>query len=294
MIRVQRVAVGLGLTGLILGLLWVEVEIGGSVISMALLIGLLCGALRELLRMMQRAGMQCHAKTAVIGSAALLCLRAASEPLGLTRGEAREVFLAGLGALALIPLIRAVGSFRADDEGLAAARARIYDAANTALALLYVTFLGSYLLELRLLDVSTPHDVSGGLALVVLVVTAVKFGDSCAYFVGRSIGKRKLSPVSPKKTWEGSVASIIGSVASAVMIGSIFEWDARLMAGLGVIVNLAGQGGDLVESLLKRALGSKDSSTKLGEIGGALDMADALLLSAPAAYLWSDLLLQRY
>ena len=122
----------------------------------------------------------------------------------------------------------------------------------------------------------------------------VKVGDTTAYFVGRSIGRTPLCPVSPKKTWEGSVGSIVGSVATAVVVGTVFlKHDLKVMAGFGVVADLAGQGGDLVESYVKRLLGTKDSSTRFGEMGGLLDMTDAVLLAAPPAYLWAELLLAR-
>ena len=128
----------------------------------------------------------------------------------------------------------------------------------------------------------------------LLLCACVKIGDTTAYFVGRTIGRTKLSPVSPRKTWEGSIGSVIGSVATAVIVGRVFlRYDLRVMAGFGLLVDLAGQGGDLLESYVKRLLGTKDSSNVFGEMGGFLDVADALLLAAPPAYLWCELLIAR-
>ena len=88
-----------------------------------------------------------------------------------------------------------------------------------------------------------------------------------------------------------SVLGYLGAVA--VLLGGVLELDPRLMAGLGLVANLAGQGGDLVEAYFKRAMGAKDSATTFGEMGGILDMLDALLLAAPAAYTWCQLLVVR-
>ena len=93
----------------------------------------------------------------------------------------------------------------------------------------------------------------------VPVIEIVKIGDSAAYFVGRAIGRHPLSPVSPKKTWEGSAASLAASIATAYAFGHlVLEYDTRAMVGFAVVADLSGQGGDLLESYLKRVLGAKD------------------------------------
>src|SRR6202158_1937721 len=125
------------------------------------------------------------------------------------------------------------------------------------------------------------------LLLFALVITWV--GDTVAYFVGRAIGKHALAPhLSPKKTWEGSVGSFAGSLLVAV---AFTRWlnapPAHLlaMAGAG---NLAGQGGDLLESAYKRSAGVKDSGGLLPGHGGVLDRIDALILAIPVVrYYWT-------
>ena len=84
---------------------------------------------------------------------------------------------------------------------------------------------------------------------------------------------------------------MFGSVAVTVVAAPFVGQGVLPMAGFGLVSGLAGQGGDLVESYLKRALDVKDSAKTLGEMGGALDMVDALLLAAPAGYVWVRLLL---
>ncbi|MCU1323615.1 MAG: phosphatidate cytidylyltransferase [Acidobacteriaceae bacterium] len=143
-----------------------------------------------------------------------------------------------------------------------------------------------------------------GTALIVFLMVCVWAGDIAALYIGRNFGKRKLAPrLSPNKTWEGSIASVIGSVLAAglVMIASdqlsargntilhITEpaWQSILLA---IVLNIAAQVGDLLESAIKRGANVKDSGTMLPGHGGILDRIDALLLAAPV--LWFTLLLK--
>jgi phosphatidate cytidylyltransferase len=114
-------------------------------------------------------------------------------------------------------------------------------------------------------------------------------GDIAAYYIGRSLGRHRLAPrVSPKKSWEGSAAS----VAASVLFGWLFlrwtlpqvpVWHAIPLAAAG---NVAGQLGDLVESAIKRGAGVKDSGTILPGHGGFLDRVDSTLFALPVVYLY--------
>jgi phosphatidate cytidylyltransferase len=148
--------------------------------------------------------------------------------------------------------------------------------------LLLVAFPLSYGIRLHGLSAEGPR-----LLLFALVIIWV--GDSVAYFVGRGMGKHPLAPdLSPKKTWEGSVASFLGSL----LVGFAFtRWlsaplpNLLIMAGLG---NIAGQVGDLLESAYKRSAGVKDSGGLLPGHGGVLDRIDALILAIPVVwYYWT-------
>lgn len=152
----------------------------------------------------------------------------------------------------------------------------------SASGLLLVAFPLSFGIRLHGLSAEGPR-----LLLFALVIIWV--GDSVAYFVGRALGKHPLAPhLSPKKTWEGSVASFLGSL----LVGVLFtRWlSAPLphlvaMAGLG---NVAGQIGDLLESAYKRSAGVKDSGGLLPGHGGILDRVDALVLAIPMVwYYWT-------
>jgi phosphatidate cytidylyltransferase len=112
-------------------------------------------------------------------------------------------------------------------------------------------------------------------------------GDTGAYYVGRKFGRHSLSPrVSPKKTWEGSIASVaVSSIAGGLAL-------PRLIPGVGVAeavllalaANIAGQIGDLAESAIKRGAGVKDSGTLLPGHGGLLDRVDSSMFAVPVLY----------
>jgi phosphatidate cytidylyltransferase len=124
------------------------------------------------------------------------------------------------------------------------------------------------------------------LLLFALVITWV--GDTSAYFVGRAIGCHAFAPqLSPKKTWEGAVASFAGSILVAV-IAAHWVNDATIrLVGMAAAGNVAGQMGDLLESAYKRSAGVKDSGALLPGHGGMLDRIDALILAIPIVwYYW--------
>jgi phosphatidate cytidylyltransferase len=112
-------------------------------------------------------------------------------------------------------------------------------------------------------------------------------GDSAAYYIGRQFGRHKLAPVvSPKKSWEGAIASVLGSVLFGVFylghfVGQLTWWQVTIMAVLG---NIAGQFGDLAESAMKRGAGVKDSGTLLPGHGGILDRVDSSLFALPVVW----------
>ncbi|HSO73089.1 MAG TPA: phosphatidate cytidylyltransferase [Thermodesulfobacteriota bacterium] len=124
----------------------------------------------------------------------------------------------------------------------------------------------------------------------IFFVLAVNYaGDTAAYYTGRAFGRHKLAPaVSPKKTREGS----IGGLAANALMAWIFQQTLfmTVSAGelilLGLAVGILSQFGDLLESMLKRASGVKDSGTLFPGHGGVLDRVDSLLLPAPVVYFY--------
>jgi phosphatidate cytidylyltransferase len=165
--------------------------------------------------------------------------------------------------------------------------------ADTAFSVFGLLYIGLSLATLYLLSTQ-----DNGPSLLLFLFLAVWAGDIAALYIGRAFGRRKLAPtLSPNKTWEGSFASIAGSILITLLLvyvstqlaarsldwlsypGPMFHW-----IGLAVLVNIGAQLGDLVESAIKRGAGVKDSGRLLPGHGGVLDRVDALLLAAPV--LW--------
>jgi phosphatidate cytidylyltransferase len=174
------------------------------------------------------------------------------------------------------------------------------DASNAVFCLVYTGF--------TLISLPALHAQNNGPSLVVFLLCVVWAGDIAALYIGRPFGRHKLAPtLSPNKTWEGSIASVAGSLLAAGGLLGISEylagWNSVALSYadevwwywlvLAVIVNIAAQVGDLAESALKRSAGVKDSGTLLPGHGGILDRIDALLLAAPALW-YAQLIHQRF
>ncbi|MGH9381975.1 MAG: phosphatidate cytidylyltransferase [Thermoanaerobaculia bacterium] len=123
--------------------------------------------------------------------------------------------------------------------------------------------------------------------VLFLLLAIVWLGDSAAYYFGSAWGRHKMAPtISPNKSWEGAAAGVLTALAATAVWGLCYlgRVDLSLLA-LGLLTGVAGQIGDLVESMLKRGAGVKDTGTLLPGHGGVLDRVDALLFAAPALLL---------
>ena len=176
-------------------------------------------------------------------------------------------------------------------------------AAASAFAFAYIALPLAMLVQLR--------QQWAGAFLILYLLLVVWSGDIFAYFVGKAIGRHLMAPrISPKKTWEGAIASLIASMAIG---GSLFYYSSQVSATflqwgliqrrdgmfglekpamlpillLTAVLNIAAQLGDLVESLIKRGAGVKDSGAILPGHGGMLDRIDALLFAAPVLWVWA-------
>jgi phosphatidate cytidylyltransferase len=202
----------------------------------------------------------------------------------------RFLVLPVIGLCSLVLLI--VCSFRSPLERV------LPDTAFSVFALIYI--------GLTLATVPLVWIQQDGPSLLVFLFCIVWTGDTAALYVGRNFGRTKLSPrISPNKSWEGSAASLAGSllIAAALVAWSLALEDRSIFtlhfAGplsrwlvLAVVLNLFAQVGDLVESAIKRGAGVKDSGAMLPGHGGILDRIDALLLAAPV--LWYAQWIQEY
>jgi phosphatidate cytidylyltransferase len=124
-----------------------------------------------------------------------------------------------------------------------------------------------------------------GRSWVLFLLAVIMLGDTGAYYVGKSLGRKRLAPsLSPNKTVEGLVGGVAAAVVGALVAARLFLPDLNLLeaALLGLVLSLLGVGGDLFESALKRSVGVKNSSSLMPGHGGILDRLDSLLFSAPA------------
>ena len=159
---------------------------------------------------------------------------------------------------------------------------------DTAFSVFGLIYIGLTLATIPLVWVQ-----QDGPSQLIFLFCVVWTGDVAALYVGRSFGRHKLAPqISPNKTWEGSAASLAGSLLIAAALVALSRTVFTLhFAGplarwlvLAVVLNFFAQVGDLVESAIKRGAGVKDSGAMLPGHGGILDRIDALLLAAPV--LW--------
>lgn len=119
--------------------------------------------------------------------------------------------------------------------------------------------------------------------LFALVITWA--ADTVAYFVGRAIGRHPFAPkLSPKKTWEGAIGSMLGSLIVAGIMARWIDISLFHLFAIAALGNIAGQMGDLFESACKRSAGVKDSGVLLPGHGGVLDRIDALIFCIPVVW----------
>ncbi len=151
----------------------------------------------------------------------------------------------------------------------------------TALGIFYVPIL--FLFFPRLVGLNAPDDGS----VLLLLFAIVWANDTGAYFAGKLLGRHKFyERISPKKTWEGSVGgALLGMVFIYLFNGWLsLNWSIPQMVFAALAVGYVGQLGDLIESMLKRSFGIKDSGSLIPGHGGILDRFDALMFGAPVLY----------
>jgi len=156
------------------------------------------------------------------------------------------------------------------------------EVAFALLAFIYIPFALMHVVLLR----QTPFGVQWLFVIMLIVMT----NDSAAYYIGSTFGKRRLYPlVSPKKSVEGAIGGLLGSLGGTMIAKFTFFpqltfTDAIITA---LIIGMVGQVGDLFESLLKRSFGVKDSGILIPGHGGVLDRMDSILFAAPVTYYYA-------
>lgn len=165
---------------------------------------------------------------------------------------------------------------------------------TTLFGILYVSWFFSFLIKIRMM---LPGIEGAGIKLLAFIVIVTKSGDIGALLIGSRYGKHPLLPkVSPNKSIEGCLGSLVFSVIFAVLFRSflppVVDFPILHVALMGAFFGAIGQLGDLSESLFKRDCGVKDSGKLLPGMGGVLDIIDSLLFSAPAFYLYMSAVLK--
>jgi phosphatidate cytidylyltransferase len=162
--------------------------------------------------------------------------------------------------------------------------------AGTFLTVAYLPVLMQFLLELLRMGSATED----GRSLLLYGILVVKSTDMGAYFIGSAIGKRKLIPmISPAKTVEGVVGGVLVAIGVSSLLLFLYGYELSTLSLtvldgilLGLLLAVFGVIGDLVESMLKRAGGIKDSGAWLKGLGGILDVLDSLIFALPLLYLY--------
>jgi len=237
---------------------------GGWIFSGLVLVGVVWG-LKEVFRLLPP--LSALARGIVLIGTVLLLIAANHPSWG--GGDLYLVFLV------LVPALLTVAAL-----GQSAPEAGLEEAGCGIFAFMYLGVFPSVLVLIRRMP--------EGWELVLAVLISTKAADMGAYFTGRLLGRHKLAPgLSPNKTVEGLLGGLaFSSFMTWLMLGPVFEvsgmtWPVCLIVGM--FMGVAGTAGDLVESLLKRGRGVKDSGAVLPGFGGVLDMIDSPLLSAPVA-----------
>jgi phosphatidate cytidylyltransferase len=250
---------GFGFVVVMLGGWWFTVAVG-LIVHLGLL---------EFFRMAQFKGIRPATKTTLVAVQLLLFTTQAAS-------QASGGWLVGDVAAAVLP---ASGAVICGWLLLQPVTGTIADIAASIFGLFYLGFLPSHWLKLRALP-------DGGLALTLLACFLIVATDIGSYVIGRRLGRRPLSPISPGKTVEGA----LGGVACAMAVGVIgglwigWQWGWLIGALLGAVVALFALVGDLTESMMKRDAGLKDSGDAIPGHGGILDRIDSYLFVPAVVY----------
>jgi phosphatidate cytidylyltransferase len=170
-----------------------------------------------------------------------------------------------------------------------ARKAEIKNLAISFFGFIYISISLSLFYAMRGMFLSSPMSMffpNVELMVPILVIVTVWVNDTMAYLVGSFIGRTPISPISPKKTWEGTIAGVILSVVIlSIVAGQYIPISAKYLYLITFIASVMGNLGDLFESKLKRLAGVKDSGSMMPGHGGFLDRFDSVLFAGPFVWL---------
>jgi phosphatidate cytidylyltransferase len=170
--------------------------------------------------------------------------------------------------------------------------------AYTIFGLLYVLWLYNFVTKIVYVVPRGPNGAVTGQFYVLYLIAVTKFSDMGAYLTGSLTGRHQMIPhISPKKTWEGFFGALVFSLLASVglfklMPGHLPGLSLTHAIALGLLLGFAAVIGDLAESIIKRSTGVKDSGNFLPGIGGALDLVDSLLFTAPLLFFYLRLVIR--
>ncbi|MBE6209944.1 MAG: phosphatidate cytidylyltransferase [Rikenellaceae bacterium] len=238
----------------------------------AFVIGISLIATLEFFTLAQKAGAK---PSLVVGIVASMVVTVASTLVAFGQIEKSEFMYALADVLVYIPLAFVALLFGKHTNPIASVGATITAPLYIAVPMAMMTLLPS---------IYAPSDEWNG-KIILAYILIVWANDVFAYLFGISFGKHKMCPtISPKKSWEGFVGGVVSACGFGILMGLWLEGDLLLWGILGFVVALSGVAGDLVESVLKRSVGVKDSGNIMPGHGGMLDRFDALFISAPIAF----------
>jgi phosphatidate cytidylyltransferase len=264
----------------------------------AILTAIACVALWEFYTIAEAAGLRCYKVWGLAGCTALVMGSWFFFEKGVLSSKANAFSLFVMIVLILGVFLRQFPQKHNPQP--------IQTMACTIFGLLYVPWLLSFiaLINFWFLPADAPSDLwraaqQDGRFFVLYLVLVTKFTDVGSYVFGMTMGKHKLIPrISPNKTWEGVFGGIVGALVASyggyylmrqpLERNGLDLWDAT---ALGILLGAVAIVGDLAESLIKRQANIKDSGKMLPGIGGALDLVDSLLFTAPVLYVYMRLVM---
>jgi phosphatidate cytidylyltransferase len=277
---VRRVAFAVVAIPVVVGIAWLGAWVFASLLAVAAALGAreVYGFARQQgIEPLERTGMVAAALTPLAVALTIFAPGTVSELIG--SGYLLLGFLLGVLALAL---------WRRGPTGRP-----LPAAAVTIFGVLYAGWLLSFALRLRHpYATASFDDARVGMALLFYPLILTWIGDSLAMAGGRTFGGPKMAPViSPNKTWAGGISGLFGTVAVSLIYAAVVFTRVGVSVSLGealifgVVISVVGQVGDLAESLFKREIGVKDSSTLIPGHGGVLDRLDSLYFVVPVTAL---------